>query len=153
MIRFKNLVTINRAIQDVFAFISNFENMPKWNYYVIKVEKITDGPIGVGTVYNQWRKTDRQQYSITEFEPNRRVTVKTLPPEHPLEMRFTLQSVNGGTSLEDAWELETGYPFFLERLATGRIKSAAKENLNKLKELLERGEVYLQDGRYTNIRP
>lgn len=44
MIRFSNTLVISRPVREVFEFISNFENMPKWNYFAVSVRKITDGP-------------------------------------------------------------------------------------------------------------
>jgi uncharacterized membrane protein len=74
----KNELEINRPIADVFSFVSNFENMPNWNYFVSeKVRKLSEGSIGLNTTFRQVRKTDTQEYKITEFEPNRRVTVET----------------------------------------------------------------------------
>lgn len=32
---FSNEVTINRPIEHVFSFLSNFENMAKWNYWAL----------------------------------------------------------------------------------------------------------------------
>jgi hypothetical protein len=147
MLRFKNKLEINRLIADVFSFISNFENMPKWNYFVLEVRNRSEGSIGLNTTFRQVRKTDTQEYKITEFEPNRRVTVETLPPYSKLVMRFTLEQANNHTLLTDEWELDTGKPAFVERFAGGNVKSAVAENLQKLKQLLETGKVTLQDGR------
>jgi uncharacterized membrane protein len=151
MLHFKNKLEINRPVADVFSFISNFENMPKWNYFVLEVRKLSEGSIGLNTTFRQVRKTDTQEYKITEFEPNSRVTVETLPPYSKLVMRFTLEQANNNhnTLLTDEWELDTGKPAFVERLAGGNVKSAAAENLQKLKQLLETGKVTLQDGRTT----
>lgn len=80
MARFSNNLIIGRPINEVFRFVADFENMPKWNYYVVEVNKVTSGPIGIGTVFRQVRKTDTQKYKIVEFEPNRKVVVETLPP-------------------------------------------------------------------------
>ena len=33
MTRFRNTVTIDRPIDEVFRFVANFENMSKWNYF------------------------------------------------------------------------------------------------------------------------
>jgi uncharacterized membrane protein len=125
MLHFKNKLEINRPVANVFSFISNFENMPKWNYFVLEVRKLSEGSIGLNSTFRQVRKTDTQEYKITEFEPNRRVTIETLPPYSKLIMKFT----------------------FIERLAGGNVKSAVAENLQKLKQLLETGKVTLQDGR------
>jgi uncharacterized membrane protein len=148
MLEFENTIRIDCPINEVFAFLSNFENIPKWNYFVLEVKKISDGPPGIGTTYHQVRKTDEQTFRIIEFAPNQKVAVKTLPPSSPdLEMRFRLEEEGTATRVIDEWKLDTGRPALLERLAAGRIKSAVAENLAKLKKLLETGRVVLQDGR------
>jgi carbon monoxide dehydrogenase subunit G len=148
MIEFENTIRINRPIAEVFAFLSDLENLPKWNYYVLEVTKRSDGPIAVGTTYHQVRKTDEQDLRITELEANHKVTVQTVLPSSPsLEMRFRLDAEGDTTLIRDAWKLETGVPALFDRLGTRRIQSAAAENLTKLKELLEVGRVVLQDGR------
>lgn len=147
MASFSNNLMIGRPIHEVFQFVADFENMSKWNYYVVEVSKITPGPIGVGTTFRQLRKTDTQQYKIIEFEPDRRVAIVTLPPAPALVMRFTFEPAGSNTSLTDEWELTGGLLGFFGSLAAGRVKSAAAENLAKLKQLLELGEVRLQDGR------
>ena len=114
---------------------------------MLEVRKLSEGSIGLNTKFRQVRKTDTQGYRITEFEPNSRVTIETLPPYSKLVMRFTLEQANNHTLLTDEWELDTGKPAFIERIAGGNVKSAVAENLQKLKELLETGKVTLQDGR------
>jgi uncharacterized membrane protein len=148
MLEFENTVYIDRPIGEVFAFLSDFENIPKWNYYVLDVRQFPESPIGVGTTYHQVRKTDEQDFRITEFEPNHMVAVKTLPQSSPeFEMRFSLYEEGNTTRIRDEWKLDTGRPAVLERLALRRVKSAVAENLAKLKKLLEEGRVVLQDGR------
>ncbi len=152
MLEFENTIRIDRPVDEVFAFLSDFENIPKWNYYVLEVRQLSDSPIGVGTTYHQLRKTDEQDFRIIEFEPNHTVAVKTLPQSSPrLEMRFTLYEEGNTTRVRDQWKLDTGRPTILERLAGGRVKSAVAENLTKLKELLEEGRVVLQDGRQVTV--
>jgi carbon monoxide dehydrogenase subunit G len=154
MIEFENTIRINRPIAEVFAFLSDLENISKWNYYVVEVTKLSKGPIGIGTIYHQVRKTDEQDIRITEFEHNHKILVKTLPPSSPsIEMRFTLSEEGNTTRIRDDWKLDSGLPAPLERLGTGRIKSAVAENLTKLKELLEMGQVILQDGRLASNNP
>jgi uncharacterized membrane protein len=152
MPEFENTIRIERPVDEVFAFLSNFENIPKWNYYVLEVRQLSENPIGVGTTYHQIRKTDEQDFRIIEFEPNHTVAVKTLPQSSPsFERKFTLYEEGDTTRLRDEWKLDTGRPAFLERLAGGRVKSAVAENLAKLKELLEEGRVVLQDGRQVTL--
>lgn len=151
MAHFSNHLIIGRPINEVFRFVADFENMPKWNYYVVEVNKVSPGPIGVGTTFSQVRKTDTQRYQIVEFEPNRKVGIEVLPPAPALLMRFTFEPVGSGTRLTDEWELKGGLLGLVGSLAAGRVQSAVAENLAKLKHLLETGEVRLQDGRIERL--
>jgi uncharacterized membrane protein len=152
VLEFENTVRVSRPVDEVFAFLSDFENIPKWNYYVLEVRQLSDSPIGIGTIYHQVRKSDEQDFRITEFQANHRVAVKTLPRSSPsFERRFTLYEEGDTTRIRDEWKLDTGRPAVLEKLAGGRVKSAVAENLAKLKELLEEGRVVLQDGRQVTL--
>ena len=51
MIDFENTIVIQRPVEEVFAFVANFENVPKWNYYVMSVRQRSEGAIGEGTIY------------------------------------------------------------------------------------------------------
>jgi uncharacterized membrane protein len=147
-IRFENTVTINRSVEAVYEFVANFQNIPKWNYYVTDVRKLSEGPIAVGTIYHQKRKVDEQRYQVTVFEPGKRVVVQTLPGESPAftrDMRF--ETIKGETRIIDRWQLDLGQPALLQKLAQGKVKDAVRQNLGKLKHLLETGRVQLQDGR------
>ena len=118
MLEFENTIPIYRPIDDVFAFLSDFENIPKWNYYVLEVRRLSESPTGIGTTYHQVRKTDQQDFRIIEFEPNHTVAVKTLPQSSPsFERRFTLYEEGDTTRIRDQWKLDTGRPALLERLA------------------------------------
>jgi uncharacterized membrane protein len=152
VLEFENTICIDRPVGEVFAFLSDFENIPKWNYYVLEVRRLSEGPTGIGTTYHQVRKSDQQDFRIIEFEPDHTVAVKTLPHSSPsFERRFTLYEEGDTTRIRDQWKLDTGMPALLERLARGRAKSAVAENLAKLKELLEEGRVILHDGRQVTL--
>jgi hypothetical protein len=140
-------------LNEVFEFISDFENLSKWNYYVLEVNKLTNGPVGVGATYHQRRKTDQQQFQVVEFRPNKVVTIETQPPERKLKMRFQFKPIENGTRVIDEWQLEANAPGPFRWLAAQKVKSAVSENLEKLKLLLETGRVKLQDGRVINHRP
>jgi carbon monoxide dehydrogenase subunit G len=148
MIEFSNQIVVDRPISQVFGFVSDLRNVPKWNYYVLDVRKTSDGPLGEGTTFHQIRKSDEQDFRIVTYQPNRRITIQTIPPSTPkFEMRFTFEPEGSGTRITDEWKLDTGQPALLERLGAGRIKSAVLKNLGKLKTLLETGRVRLQDHR------
>jgi len=140
-----NEIIINRPIETVFTFLLDFENLSKWNYYVVKVTKTTPGPVGKGTVFHQVRKTDAQEFKIVELVFPTSVAIETLPPERHLVMRFNLIAQGDHTKIEDRWQLKL--PGIVAWFVKKKIQSAVMENLQKLKILLETGSVTLQDGR------
>jgi len=38
MLEFENTIQINRPVDEVFAFLADFENLPHWNYFVLNIE-------------------------------------------------------------------------------------------------------------------
>jgi uncharacterized protein YndB with AHSA1/START domain len=148
---FTNTLIIDRPVTDTFAFVSDFENMPRWNYFVQETTSQSPPGRGAGTVYRQRRRTDEQRFVVTDFEPDQLVAVRTLPPARDLQMRFTFEPHGGGTRLTGDWTLDTGLPRWLDRTGAARVSSAVQANLAKLKELLETGRVRLQDGRIETV--
>ena len=152
VIEFETSIRIERPLPDVFAFVADLENVPRWNYFVVEVSKTSEGLPGVGATYHQRRKTDSQELRVVAFDPDRSVTIETISPSRPEFSRtMTFSEEDGATLLVDRWKLDTGHPGFLQKLARGRIRSAVRENLRKLKELLETGRTTLQDGRQIRI--
>jgi hypothetical protein len=146
---FDNEIIIRRPINEVYAFLIDFENMPKWNYYLVSVKKTSPGAIGVGTTFHQIRKSDSQDYHIVELNYPDTIAIETLPPERKLLMRFKLINMGQDTRLIDTWQMAV--PFLLSFFIKPFIKKAAASNLQKLKTLLETGEVVLQDGRVIKL--
>jgi uncharacterized protein YndB with AHSA1/START domain len=75
--RFEATVLIERPIEEVFAFLANGENDPKFSPRVLEIAKTTDGPPGVGTVYASTVKDagvkTQREFELTEFEPPTRI--------------------------------------------------------------------------------
>src|SRR5215210_8322749 len=75
--RFEATVVVDRPIDEVFAFLADGENDPKFSPRVLEIKKTTDGPSGVGTVYastvkDGGVKTERE-FELTEFEAPTRI--------------------------------------------------------------------------------
>ena len=70
--RFGATVVIDRPIEEVFAFLADGENDPKFSSRVLEIAKRTDGPPGVGTVYASTVKDagmkTKREFELTEFE-------------------------------------------------------------------------------------
>jgi carbon monoxide dehydrogenase subunit G len=75
--RFEGTTVIDRPIEEVFAFLSDGTNDPKFSPRVLEIAKTTDGPVGVGTIYKSTVKDagvkTHREFRITEFEPPRKI--------------------------------------------------------------------------------
>src|SRR5215216_6889475 len=75
--RFEATVVIDRPIEEVFAFLADGENDPRFSPRVLDIAKTTDGPPGVGTVYASTVKDagmkTKREFKLTEFEPPSRI--------------------------------------------------------------------------------
>jgi uncharacterized protein YndB with AHSA1/START domain len=94
---FKATVVIDRPIGDVFAFLADGENDPKFSPRVLEIAKTTDGPPGVGTRYASTVKDagmkTKREFELTEFEP-------------PTRIRWAERSKNLVTAREGGYDLE-----------------------------------------------
>jgi Polyketide cyclase / dehydrase and lipid transport len=143
MASFENTVTIRRPVEDVFAYLAAFENVPEWNYAIVETAKVTPGPVGVGTAYHQVRsvpRTSEEEFEVTVFEPPRRLEIQGQIGPFRATIGYLLDPAGGGTALRNPVELgSSGLLTLAAPLATARVKQAVAANLDKLKQLLERG--------------
>jgi uncharacterized protein YndB with AHSA1/START domain len=95
--QFEATVEIDRPVTEVFAFLADGENDPKFSPRVLRIEKTTDGPTGVGTVYASTVKDaglkSSREFRITEFES-------------PSKIRWAEVSKNLVTAQEGGYDLE-----------------------------------------------
>ena len=51
MVRIEGEIAINRPVDEVFDFVADERNEPRYNPRILRVEKRTPGPIGLGTQF------------------------------------------------------------------------------------------------------
>ena len=66
-VRFQGSAVVNRPIEEVFAFLAAGTNDPKFSPRVQEIRQVTDGPVGVGTVFASTVK-DAGMKTTREFE-------------------------------------------------------------------------------------
>jgi carbon monoxide dehydrogenase subunit G len=134
-------VTVKRAPADVFAFLADGLNAPKWRSGVLDVA-LKSGQ-GTGAVYSQGVKGPggrriAADYEISAFEPDRRIAFKAIAgPVRPIGS-FELAPAGDGTSVTFSLQAELGG---LQKLLMGgavqSTMNAEMQALDKLKSLLE----------------
>ena len=138
---FSNTITIERFPHDVFEFVSDLENVPKWNYAIAETRKVSEGPVGVGTAYRQVRSLpsrSEETLQVTEFEPDRRFAVHGGLGPFEGTLAYEFEDVGGITRLTNHADLAPrGIMKLAAPIASGRVRSAVAANLETLKQLLE----------------
>ena len=94
---FSGSAVVDRPIDEVFDFLADGTNDPKFSPRVKEIHKTTEGPIGAGTVFQSKVKdagltTDRT-FELTEFEA-------------PTRIRWTERSKNMITVSAGGYDLE-----------------------------------------------
>src|SRR4030095_4739997 len=143
MIKVEGSIVINRPIAEVFAFVANFENHPKWESNFQKVKLLTSTPSGVGTTYQCDLKlpgqTATSKFEITEFEVNKKIAFEAEPagPAKP-NGSFRFESVPDGTKITLLPRPEfRGFFKLLEPMMASYVRKQNQDHLVKLKRLLE----------------
>ena len=138
---FRNVVTIDRPVPDVFAFVSDFQNVPKWNYAITETRQSSPGPVAVGTVFVQRRqvpKPSEEQFTVTEYAPNRRVAIEGTLGPFPARLSYEFEPSDAGTVVTNTVELQMSGPLrLIGGIAMSRVKKSVAQNLSVLKQLLE----------------
>jgi uncharacterized protein YndB with AHSA1/START domain len=141
MASFENAVTIRRPVEDVFAFLADFENVPKWNYAIVETTKVSPGPAGVGTTDRQIRSApsrSEEAFEVTVFEPASRLEVQGRLGPFTARVSYLLKPTGSGTRLTNTVDLgSSGLLTLVAPVATSRVKHAVAANLDTLKQLLE----------------
>jgi uncharacterized membrane protein len=142
MEQFRTSVVIRRPVEEVFTFVSNYQNSPQWVSGGLEHTKVSAGPIGVGTVIRTTGRTMGLRIEatriVTAYEPYARYAFKSEYRRVPLTTTFLFEPTQGDTRLTIVVD---GEPADLFKAATplvlGTIRQQFEGDLRRLKTLLE----------------
>jgi carbon monoxide dehydrogenase subunit G len=144
MARTEHTVVVERPPDEVFAFLTDLASVPEWQSGAVEVRQLErDVAMGVGTTYVEVLKFLGRQFEatieVTEYEPGRRFSIKTLSGPIPFQVQHTLEPSNGGgTQLRVTLEGEPGGLFKLaEPLVMRNAQRQVANDFGTLKRLVE----------------
>lgn len=142
MAKFEINLVINRPIEEVFAFISNPENQPRWRAATLEIKRVSSEPLDVGsTVRGRFTFLGRPfegNLEIIARQPHRSYATRLVEGPFPLEAHYTLEPTESGTRLTLVIEGQPGGFFKLaETLVVSMAKRSYESDLHNLKEMLE----------------
>ena len=143
MIRIESSTQVSRPRDQVFDFLTDVDNLPKWQSGVVQSKRLTEGPVRVGFQYEETAKVAfwnlHAVCTVTDIKANERFSFVG-KSSGPLDYdgRFDLQPVAGGTRLtlsgtarlKGIWRL-------LQPLLASDLRKETRTELATIKLLLE----------------
>jgi len=136
-------ITVNRPLEEVIAFVDDCDNDPLWQTSVLKSEKVSDGAIGEGTVYQTKEKVlgrvIYQKWEVLERNEDGsfwRARATTGPFQMETSMKF--EASEGGTKIDRTLDVDVGHFFKMASPIVARIVQREVEtDFAILKDILE----------------
>jgi len=103
-------IVINRPIDEVFDFVADERNEPKYNPQMTLAEMVGQGPIGVGTKFHVTtmgvgRAAD-MTIEYTEFDRPRRLGSATHMPNMDIDGTLVFEAQGQSTRMKWLWNIE-----------------------------------------------
>jgi uncharacterized protein YndB with AHSA1/START domain len=134
-------IVIDRPVAEVFAFVTDQRNTPQWQAGLVEVQRLTDGPPGIGTRHVFVRSfLGRRMEGTNEYvayEPDKLVTFKTISGP-PLEASYFFEPAGTGTRITSRVQLHASGLFgLLEPVVAAGLRREMKAAFPALKALME----------------
>lgn len=144
-------VTVTRQIaapvDQVFARASDFADAARFISAILRVEMLTDGPVGVGTRFRETRRMFGREASeemqVSVFEPPRRYVLDAQSHGCHYRSELTFTPKDGGTEVAMSFEatplttLSKILSFLTLPLMRSAVVKACSQDLDDLKAVLE----------------
>jgi hypothetical protein len=136
---------IAAPVADTFAQFTDLDGMPGRIKGITKVEKLTPGPVGLGTKYKETRLMFKREatetFEFTAFEPNRRyeMVANSCGAEYRFDFRFAPEGA--GTRVDVTSNIRA-VSFWaklfspLAKLMMGTMRRCVEDDLNDLEKAL-----------------
>lgn len=134
----ENHVDIDRSPEEVFDYLVDLRNEAKWNPDVESMEKITEGPIGMGTKFlAKWKQSDLLEVECTRYERPRAWCYCNGGPVS-VQLDITVTPQGSGSHLTARFDahphgmMKLFFPVFLQVM-----KRSEKRNMPRMKAAVE----------------
>ena len=143
MVRARTSVEIDRPAEEVFPFVAEFPNNPRWQRGMRACRWTSPPPHGVGSTYEQEArflgKDVRNTFRVTAYDPPRRVGFESTGGSFPIAVTRTVEALAAGRSrfTEEVEGDARGFYRVAEPLLQVLVRASIKRDFPRLKALLE----------------
>jgi uncharacterized protein YndB with AHSA1/START domain len=144
--RIEKTIVIERPLEQVWGYIADLRNDPRWCDKVVSVEQVTgDGP-GPNATYRvvhrpvRLKKPKELAVTVEEFDPPRRMRMRDEDDDSVFNVAYDLEPAGEGTRLTQRDQIEWKIPKFQRPIARRMVSRDIEHQLFDLKRLLESSE-------------
>lgn len=142
-IHVEETVMIARPLLDVFQFVSDPTNDPKWRPDVVEARSTSEGAPSAGSTFMWIAKTDvgteaDMEVEIAEYVPHRRVRIRTVWGVMRPELTYLLHAAGQATRFTRVVDVYCGPPY-MAPVMRKIIQARNAAYVANLKALLEAG--------------
>ena len=135
---------INRPPPEVFNFLADATNAPKVVPSVVRVEKLTEGPVGVGTRYRETRlmtkKEAQAELEVSGYESPGHFAMHNVTNGIETTYDYRLSAERDGTRVNLAAEVRAGgLKKAMVPVVVSILKKEDGDHLQRLKDAMEKG--------------
>ena len=110
MARIEGVIIINRPVETVFDFVADERNEPRYNPSMLHAEKVSDGPIGLGTRFraetNSMGRTSEMIIEFTTYDRPKVLVSSTRLSSMDIQGSLTFDVIDNGTRMRWSWDLK-----------------------------------------------
>lgn len=143
MIEVRVGLLIHRPPEEVFAYLSNFENNPRWQRGMIGAKSTSPGELRVGSTYDQVAtflgRRVISTFEVRDYQPGRLVSASSIAGSFPIRFTRIVEPAAGGSRVNALVEGEPqGFFKIVEPLLKRLVERSVVGDYRRLKEILER---------------
>ena len=142
MIKVETTVHINRPPQEVFAYLSNFENNPRWQSGMREARFTSEGPLRLGSTYEQVAsflgRPVLSTFEVIAYAPGQMVKATSTSGSFPITFTRMVVAEEEGTRVTAVIEGDaSGFFKLAEPLLTRFVQRSVDNDYANLKKILE----------------
>lgn len=143
MIEVTASVSINRSAEDVFEFLADMANNPRWQQGMRSCTWTSEPPLALGSTYDQEAsflgKKIVSSFEVVEFEPGTRIRIRTTGGSMPIDVTRTVTDRPAGTSVVGAIVRGDSSKLFkiADPVMKRMVERSVRGDYRRLKTLLE----------------
>lgn len=136
---------IDSSRDEVFDYLTDLNNASKWMQDVTRIERLTDGPLAVGTRYRELRWTKRGEartdMEVITMDPPGRYAATFDQGGYRATFSYTFSLDGTGTRVDMSCVLQSrGGRTLMAPIVSWLLKRQDKHQLRNLKRAMEKGD-------------